>query len=90
MYDGIPIIVLKDGKGTDLLSTDLGDGSSSSIYVVTFGEEQVTGFQVSAPDIVPLTQADVYNYFNIEWGVGTAPQAIRSISRLRYVSEALS
>lgn len=85
-YRGVPIIPIKDGKGTDLLSITEGDGSSSTIYGVTYGENMLTGFQVDTPDVIPLTQADVYNYFDFEHYVGIAPKAIKSIARLRYVS----
>jgi len=88
-YDGIPIVTLKDGKGDDLLPTDDGNGSCSTIYLVTYGPELFTGFQVAAPKIRPLTQADVYEYTSFEHYVGTAVKAIRSIARLRYVSNTI-
>ncbi len=86
VYNGVPIVPLVDGKGTDLLSITQGDGSSTTLYAVTYGDNMFTGFQVDTPDIYPLSQADVYNYFDIEHLVGVAPQAIKSIARLRYVS----
>jgi hypothetical protein len=89
-YNRVPIIVLQDGKGSSILSTTQGgDGACSCVYAVTYGEQMFTGFQVKAPEIIPLTQADVYNYFNLEWLVGTAPGAIRSVARLRYVADSV-
>jgi len=87
MYNNVPVVVLKDGKGTDLIDTDDGDGESSSVYCVTYGTEMLAGFQVGPMEVHTLNQADVYNYFDFEWGVGLAPQAVRSIARLRYVAE---
>ena len=87
MYRGVPIIPLKDGKGSDLISITEGDGSSTTIYGVTYGTEMLTGFQVSAPDVIPLTQADVYNYFDFEHLVGVAPKAIKCIARLTHVTD---
>jgi hypothetical protein len=89
-YDGIPIIALRDGKGDDLLSTTLGDGSSCHLYVVTYGEDNVMGFQVGPMEVIGLNEASVFNYFDIEWGVGIAPMSRRSISRLDYVSNAVA
>jgi len=88
-YGGVPIVPLVDGKGTDILSTDDGDGNSSAVYAVTYGPELVTGFQMGMPAVLPLSDASVYNYFDLEWYVGMAPQAIKSIARLRYVAETL-
>jgi len=87
-YNGVPIIPLKDGQGTDLLSTDEGDGSSCSVYAVTFGTKNFTGFQVQPPTVTPLNQADVYDYFDFEHYVGTAAKSIKCIGRLRYVTDA--
>jgi len=88
-YDDYPIIVLKDGKGKDILDPISGsDDSSCSVYAVTYGVDQFSGFQVKPPTVIPLTQADVYNYFDLEWYAWCAPLAIRSIARLRYVENA--
>jgi hypothetical protein len=89
-YDGIPIVVLKDGKGTNLLSNTLGDGSSACVYAVTYGEQQYSGFQVDVLETIALNQADVYNYFDVEWLATAAPLAIKSVARLRYVSDSVS
>ncbi len=86
-YNGVPIVPLVDGKGTDLLPITDGDGSSTTLYAVTYGDDMFTGFQVSAPDVYNNTQADVYNYFDMEHLVGTAAKAIKSVARLRYVSD---
>lgn len=88
-YAGVPIVVLKDGKGTDLLSTTDGDGSSTVVYGVTYGPSAFTGFQTSGPKVIPLTNNDVYNYFDMEWYVGIVPQSIRCIARLRYVKNSV-
>lgn len=90
MYADVPVIVLKDGKGSNLLSATQGDGSSSSVYLVTYGENMFTGYQVSPMKVISLTQADVYNYFDVEWYVGAVPKSIRSIARLQYVIDSVS
>jgi hypothetical protein len=87
-YSGIPIIPLVDGKGADILSSDDGD-SCATVFAVTFGNDMFTGFQVSAPEVYNLGDSTSYNYFDLEHMVGTAPKAIRSIARLRYVQNAV-
>lgn len=54
-YDGIPIIVLLDGKGTDLLSTTEIDGynggtnsTTSSVYAIDYGMEAASLFSSGA------------------------------------------
>lgn len=89
-YDDYPIIPLKDGKGSDLLETNLGDDNSTCVYAVTYGEDMFSGFQVKPMEIIALNQADVYNYFDLEWYSWCAPLAIRSIARLRYVENAVA
>ena len=86
-FGGVPVIHMIDGKGNDLLSTTQGEGTSSTIWCVTYGPQMVSGLQVKAPEVIPLNQADVYNYFDLEWYVAAAPGAIRSVARLRYVEE---
>lgn len=86
MYDEIPIITLVDGAGSDMLTTTRATSADgSSIYCVTFGENDVTGFQSSNADVYPLNDDTVYNFFDYEWPVGVAVKSKRCISRLRYV-----
>jgi hypothetical protein len=89
-YDNVPIITLKDGKGTDMLSNTEGDGSSTTVYVVTYGEDNVQGFQSGSMKVHDLRDKTVLEDFDIEHGVNFAPQAVRCISRLRYVKNAVS
>ena len=84
-YNGVPVIPLIDGKGNDLLSTTDGDGSSTRIYCVSYGPELFTGFQTGTMEVKPKGDSSVFNYFEMEHLVGTAPQAYRCIASLRYV-----
>ena len=89
-YAGIPIISLKDGKGANLLSATQGDGSSSTVYCITYGDEMFTGFQLGGNVALDLKDGTNYNYFVIEHYMGVAPCAIRCMARLRYVSDAIA
>ena len=90
MYDGIPIITLKDGKGTDLLSNAEGDGSSTTVYIVTYGPENFTGFQVKPMTAYELKEISVFEAFDIEWLIGTAMQSVKCAARMRYVKNAVA
>lgn len=90
-YDGIPIITVKDGAGTDMLTTTRATSADgSSVYAVTYGEDALCGFQSAPMEVYPLTDDTVYNFFDYEWPVGVAPQSKRCIARARYVKNALS
>ena len=104
MYDGIPIITLQDGKGTDLLSgTEIdGDDSNSdtcSLYLINWGPEAAALFS-SNPTIgangVPLPKLTVqndgsnYRYERLTWYVGSVPHTIRSIGRIKHIKNATS
>lgn len=96
MYNDVPIVVLKDGKGTDLLSTvetSAGvhtGGDLTSVYGVTYGPEMFTGFEA-----VPFLRKDFadntnYESFLIEHVAGVAPKVFRSIARLYAVKNSLT
>lgn len=87
-YNGVPVIPLVDGKGSNLLAVDDGDGECGVVYGVTFGTEMFTGFQQGPPELHNMTQADSYEYHELEHLVGTAPRSLRCIARLRYVTDA--
>lgn len=94
-YAGIPWIVLRDGKGTDLFSTAETDtantgGSATSIYAVTYGEEMVTGFQSKAPTVLAPDDATNFKTSRLDWYAGIAPLRPRSFARLNNVKNALS
>jgi hypothetical protein len=97
-YASIPVIVLKDGKGTDLLSAAEIDGATSqsntcSFYAVTWGEEMaalvssnsagVGGFPM--PMITKMTDGTNYNFEAMEWYVSAVPHRPRSIGRIRFI-----
>jgi len=90
MYDGIPIVVLKDGKGTDMLSNTKGDGSSTTVYVVTYGDDNFTGFQAGQLEVIPMTEVSVLEAFDIEHKLNVAAQSVRCITKIQYVKNAVS
>lgn len=94
---GIPIIVMRDGKGANLLSiteTDKNSASNSqSIYAVTWGEQMATLFSSNSsgiPSIVRKADGTNYEYEVLEWFVGFAPQQPRCCARLKFIKNALS
>lgn len=94
-YAGIPWIVLRDGKGTDLLSvvetdTATTGGSATSIYAVTYGEEMFTGFQSAAPTVEGALDGTNFKTSRLDWYPGIAPVRPRSVVRLNNVKNALS
>lgn len=94
-YAGIPWIVLRDGKGTDLLSvvetdTATTGGSACSVYIVTFGEEMFTGFQSSGPTVELAQDGTNFKTSRLDWYPGIAPVRPRSVVRLNNVKNALS
>lgn len=89
-YNNVQIVPLVDGKGNDMLSNTEGDGSSTTIYIVTYGEENFTGFQVAPMYIVDMKGVSVVEAFDVEWVVGTAAKSKKCISRLRYVKNAVT
>jgi hypothetical protein len=94
-YMGIPWIVLRDGKGTDMLSTvedgdTLTGGTACSVYIVTFGEEMVTGFQSAAPKVEGAQDATNFKTSRLDWYMGVAPVKTRSFVRVKNVKNAVS
>lgn len=97
-YDGIPIIVPKDGKGTDLLSVDEIDGAASqsdtcSLYLVTWSEEMAalaTSMNGNLPEIKVQNDGSNYTYERMEWYVGLVPHRPRCCARIRYIKNAVS
>jgi len=62
---------------------------------VTWGPENVTLFSsnstrvangVPVPNVEIETDGSNYKYYRVEWYVGLAVQAIRSVGRIRYLS----
>lgn len=97
-YDGIPIVVLKDGKGTDLLSTAEIDGAATnsdtcSLYLITWGEEMaalISSQNGSTPDVVIEGDGTNYTYERLEWYVNMVPHRPRCMGRIRYIKNAVS
>lgn len=95
-FNNVPIIVLKDGKGVNLLSTAEGTtgahtgGTACSVYGVTYGPEMYTGFQSGGMDVIEDKDATNFENFVIEHIAGTAPEIPRSIARIYNVKNSLT
>lgn len=82
-YADVPIVPLIDGKGDDILSTT---SDICNVYIVTYGDENFTGFQVSSPDTYNLEGTSAVREWDLEHLVGTAPQSQKCITMLKYVA----
>lgn len=101
-YDGIPIVTLRDGKGTDLLSVAEIDGSPSasdtcSLYLVTWGDDMAAlasssgaGAGFPMPMITKMADGTNYNYEAIEWFVTAVPHRPRCIARVKHIKNAIA
>lgn len=102
MYDGIPIVVMRDGSGANMLSVTeaaVDETNSTSIYLVAWGMESASLFSSNgtiAPNGVPVPKLTKENdgtnfkYERLTWYVGFVPHKPRSIAQLRYVKPAAS
>jgi hypothetical protein len=89
-YDEIPVITMKDGKGTDMLSNTEGDGTCTTVYAVTYGPDNYTGFQKGPMKVIDMKEVSVNEAFDVEWLMNAVPQSVRCIARMRYVSNAVA
>jgi hypothetical protein len=89
-WDNVPVITLKDGKGNDLLSTTLGAGDASCVYAVTFGDDNLKGFQVAPMSVYGMNAISVMQGYDIEWQMNIAPLNRRCFARLNYVKNAVT
>ncbi len=95
-YDGIPIVVLVDGKGTDLLSVTEIDGAVSnsdtcSLYLITWGEEMaslVSSNSGNVPDVITEGAGTNYVYESLEWYVNMVPHRPRCAARVKHIKNA--
>ncbi len=90
MYDNIPIIKMVDGKGTDMLSNTKGDGACTTVYGVTYGTDNYTGFQKGGMKVHEMDEISVLEAFDNEWLVNAVPQSVRCIARMRYVTNGVA
>lgn len=90
MYNDIPIIIVdKDNENTDILGyTET--GSTTSIYVVAFGEGLVSGLQNGGMDVRDIgeLQSKPALRTRIEWYSGFGVFAPRSAARLKNITDA--
>lgn len=102
VYNGLPIVTMRDGKNADMLSTTEYDATTNqntlSLYVITWGVEHATYFSTSPrgvagvplPQITDTSDGSNYQYKRFKFYVGFAPQQPRSVCRLRGLKNALS
>lgn len=90
MYNDLPIIIVdKDNENTDILGyTET--GSTTSIYVVAFGEGLVSGLQNGGMDVRDIgeLQSKPALRTRIEWYSGFGVFAPRSAARLKNITDA--
>lgn len=104
-YDGIPIVILRDGKNTDLLSVTEPDGhadlneTTCSVYLVDWSPETCALFSSSniiGANGVPLPKLTVQNdgsnymYERLTWYVGLVPHIVRGFGRIRHIKNAVA
>ena len=94
-YNDVPIIVLKDGKGVDVISTVESTtahtgGSTTSVYGVTYGDDNFTGFQAAPMTFIDHANDTNFENFTMEHIAGVAPRSFRSVVRIHSVKNALT
>ena len=89
-YNDLPIVIVdKDNENTDILGfTET--GSTTSIYVVAFGEGMVSGLQNGGMDVRDLGELEAKPALRtrIEWYSGFGVFAPRSAARLKNITDA--
>ena len=88
-YGDIQLVGTVDGKGTDILSNTAGDGVGTTVYIVTYGEENFTAFQLKDIYTVGMQGVSVTEAFDLEWPVGTAARSQKCITMIKYVKNAI-
>jgi len=90
MYNDLPIIIVdKDNENVDILGyTET--GSTTSVYVVAFGDGMVQGLENGGMDIRDLGEIDTKPALRtrIEWLSGFGVFAPRSAARLKNITDA--
>jgi len=90
MYNGLPILIAdKDNTNTDILGfTET--GSTTSVYVVSFGEESVSGLENGGMDVRDLGELDTKPAMRtrVEWFSCFGVFAPRSAARLSNITDA--
>lgn len=95
-YNDVPIIVLKDAKGVDILSTAEAStgahtgGTVTSVYGLTYGDDMVTGFHAAPMTFIDDKDATNFENFTMEHISGVAPKVVRSVTRMYNVKNSLT
>lgn len=88
-YNDLPIVIVdKDNENTDILGFTE-PGSTTSIYVVAFGEGMVSGLQNGGMDVRDLGELEAKPALRtrIEWYSGFGVFAPRSAARLKNITD---
>lgn len=93
-YNGLPILVpYADNGGTDFLgfteaASNPSGATSTSIYVVSFGDGMVSGIQNAPPDVRDLGETDTSPVYRtrVEWDVSIVVEHGRAAARLYSVN----
>ncbi len=88
-YDDIPIIIARDGKGTDYFAKSGSGTNSVSAYLVTYGEENMVGIQQGPPDVINL-ETGVLKTFEYEHMLAPKPYSRKCITRLNFIKDAIA
>ena len=89
-YNDLPILLVdKDNNNTDILGYTE-EGSTTSIYIVAFGEGQVSGLENGGMDVRDLGELESKPALRtrIEWYSGMGVFAPRSAARLKNITDA--
>lgn len=90
MYNDLPIVIVdKDNENNDILGfTET--GSTTSIYVVAFGDGMVSGLQNGGMDVRDLGELETKPALRtrVEWYSGFGVFAPRSAARLKNITDA--
>lgn len=88
MYNDLPILIAdKDNNNTDILGfTET--GSTTSIYVVSFGEGMVSGLENGGMDVRDIGELETKPAFRtrVEWYAGFGVFAPRTAARLKNIT----
>lgn len=95
-YNDLPLLVLEDADGTEILGFDeAASGASSpantaSLYVVSLSPDKMTGIQNSVMDVRDLGELNTKPVFRtrVEWYTGLCLYHGRSAARLRDITNA--
>lgn len=85
IYDNIPVVKAMDEAGTDWFAIP----SDTSVYIVTYGMENLYGHQIHPMKIHNLDGISVNQAFDIEWPINIVAKNPKCITRIINVKNAI-